>query len=56
MTRNSYSTEFKQHALDKAYQRKGRTIAEVAIDLNMSHTTLKSCMKLSWSHKFIPLL
>ena len=45
MTRNSYSTEFKQHALDKVYQRQGRTIAEVAIDLNMSHTTLKSWMK-----------
>ncbi len=45
MTRNSYTAEFKQHALDKVYQRKGRTIADIALDLNMNHTPLKRWMK-----------
>ena len=45
MTRNSYSAEFKQQTLDKVSQRKELTIADIALDLNMNHTTLKSWMK-----------
>ncbi len=45
MTRKSYSTEFKQIAVDKVYQRQGRTIADIALDLNVNHTTLKSWTK-----------
>lgn len=45
MKRSSYTAEFKQHALDKVYQRKGRTITSIATDLNLNLTTLKSWMQ-----------
>lgn len=41
MTTPHYSEAFKQDALQKVYQRKGRTIPDIANDLNMKHCTLK---------------
>jgi transposase-like protein len=45
MQKSSYSTEFKEQALRKVYQREGRTIESVATELNMAATTLKGWMQ-----------
>lgn len=54
MKRSSYTAEFKQNALDKVYQRKGRTIASIATDLNLNLTTLKSWMQQTKHQQNIP--
>ena len=45
MQKTQYSLEFKEQALAKVYSRKGRTIEEVATELNMLTGTLKSWMR-----------
>lgn len=46
MTKNTYSTDFKEQALRRVFTRGERTIANVASDLNISHTTLKGWIKM----------
>ena len=45
MQKTQYSPEFREQALSKVYARKGRTINEVATELNMLPGTLKSWMR-----------
>jgi transposase-like protein len=45
MNSSTYSEAFKQNALLKVYERKGRTIATVAKDLNLNTSTLKGWMQ-----------
>lgn len=45
MNSSTYTEAFKQNALLKVYERKGRTIATVAKDLNLNISTLKGWMQ-----------
>jgi transposase-like protein len=45
MTRQKHSTEFKEQALRKARERAGRTLGEIAEELNMSLGTLKGWLR-----------
>jgi len=45
MTRQKHSAEFKEQALRKARERAGRTLGDVAAELNMSLGTLKGWLK-----------
>lgn len=45
MQKTPYSSEFKEQALRKVYQREDRSIESVATELNMATTTLKGWMQ-----------
>jgi transposase-like protein len=45
MQQSSYSSEFKEQALRKVWQRESRTIESIATELNMATTTLKGWMQ-----------
>lgn len=53
MGANRYSAEFKEQALRQVYNRKDRTIAMVAADLNTKANTLKNWV---WVQRFQPRL
>lgn len=55
MQKPNYSPEFKEQALIKVYSRKNRTIAEIALELNMRTGTLKSWMKAAKQNQQTPL-
>jgi transposase-like protein len=45
MQQSPYSSEFKEQALRKVWQRESRTIESIATELNMATTTLKGWMQ-----------